>query len=167
MELSANLYITPKGVDEVKRRVHKLGMKKRSVLILLDTPKSLAQVLDKSVFPGQEILTEVSALIGEGFIGVVGQAAPAGAESPGAVEPGAEVALDDDIILSEAKFLLTDFAVDSFGTQSQAFVDAIRACHSVADVRSCLTAIVAAVQSGCPAQLPALRKLVAEINATA
>ena len=169
MELSANLSLTPKGVEEVKLRVHKLGMKKRSVLILLDTPKSLAQIIDKSVFPETEIRGEIGALIGEGFIATDGAGAPR-AETPRTAPPAAAdtvIAVDDEIILSEAKFLLTDFVVDSFGTQSQAFVDAIRACKQVVDFRSCLGAIVATVEKRHPARLPALRQLVGEINDTA
>lgn len=159
MDLSANLYITQKGMDEVKHRVHKLGMKKRSVLILLDTPKNLAQIVDKSVFPEAEIRQEISALIAAGFI------ATDRAEAPPAT--GATIAVADEIILSEAKFLLTDFVVDRFGTRSQALVDAIRACQQVADFRSCLSAIQAAVEKNHPEQLPALRLLVGEINETA
>lgn len=186
MELPARLYITEKGVDEVKRRTHKLGMKKRSVLILLDTPKSLAQILYKSVFPEAEVRQEISELIEQGFIGaelteltelaklaklakVTKLTDPPRAAAPPAMAPvtGAGIEVGDEIILSEAKFLLTDFTVDSFGTQSQVIVDAIRACKGVSDFRSCLNAILAAVEKRCPAQLPALRKLVEEINATA
>lgn len=169
MDLPANLYITQKGVDEVKLRMHKLGMKKRSVLLLLlDTPKNLLQILNKSVFPEHEVRQEVSALIGEGYIATNGEGAPRPeAPRPAELAAGAVIVLDDEIILSEAKFLLADFAVDSFGTQSQAVVDAIRACTSVADFRLCLTALLASVEKKCPKQLPALRKLVEDINETA
>jgi len=168
VDLSANLHITQKGVDEVKLRVHKLGMKKRSVLILLDTPKSLAQILEKSVFPNHEILEEVDILIGAGFISASGAGAPHSV-APRTVEPttGGVIELDDEIILSEAKFLLTDFAVDSFGAHSQAVVDEIRGCQSIADFRSCLNAIAAAIGKNHPTQLPTLYQVIGQINETA
>jgi len=168
VDLSANLHITPKGVDEVKLRVHNLGMKKRSVLILLDTPKSLAQILEKSVFPKHEVLEEVDILIGAGFISASGGDAPH-STAPRALEPaaGGVIELNDEIILSEAKFLLTDFAVDSFGAHSQPVVDEIRSCQSIADFRSCLNAVAAAVGKRCPAQLPTLYQVIGQINETA
>jgi hypothetical protein len=172
VDLSADLYITQKGVDEVKQRTYKLGMKKRSVLILLDKPKSLAQILGKTVLPDSEVIEEVTALIKDGFIQTNGAGTPGAKAAPAATPrtyaaTGTGIDVDDEIILSEAKFLLSDFAVDSFGTHSQSVVDAIRACKTVADFRSCLNAIQTAIESNHPDQLPILHKVVAEINETA
>lgn len=172
MDLSASLYITQKGADEVKQRAYKLGMKKRSLLILLDTPKSIQHMLDKSVIPDSEVLEEINALIREGFISVSGEAAAAphsdaSLPAQAAAASGDRIHLEDEIILSEAKFLLTDFAVDSFGTHSQAFVNEIRACKGVKDLRLCLSTIFAVAEKQCPQHLPALLGLVREINETA
>jgi hypothetical protein len=85
--------------------------------------------------------------------------------------PGASAAthlhLDDEVILSEAKFLLTDFCVDSFGTQSQVFVDGIRGCKSVKDLRFHTNDIYTATGKFCPDRLPTLLAVIEEINATA
>jgi hypothetical protein len=81
--------------------------------------------------------------------------------------PSGSTDLDDEIILSEAKFLLNDFSVDSFGTQAQPFVDEIRACKSVRDLRLCLSAIFTAAEKQCPNRLPVLLDLIREINETA
>jgi hypothetical protein len=171
VDLSASLYITQKGADEVKQRVYKLGMKKRSLLILLDTPKSIQHILDKSVIPDSEVFEEINALIREGFISVSGEAAAPHADASlpaqAAAASGDRIHLEDEIILSEAKFLLTDFAVDSFGTHSQAFVNEIRACKSVKDLRLCLSTIFAVAEKQCPQHLPALLGLIREINETA
>ncbi|WP_263771330.1 hypothetical protein [Propionivibrio soli] len=176
MDLSATLYITPKGEEEVKHRTYKLHMKRRSVLILLDKPKTLGDLLGKVVFQGDEALTEIGALIREGFIGSNGKVPippPASAASALPAQPaalpaaGSPIGLDPEIILSEAKFLLTDFAVDSFGTQSEAIAGQVHACKSVRDVEVCLVAIRALAEKVCPAQLPALQNVIAEINATA
>lgn len=173
MDLSANLNLTQKGEDEVKRRAYKLSMRKRSVLILLDKPKPVEQVLTKCVFPRNEVIEEIEALIQDGFISLGGggdvNAARPAAPVPQAVAPAASGTfhLDDEIIVSEAKFMLTDFSVDSFGTQSQGFVDAIRACKKVQDVRLCLSGILAATEKQCPNRLPVLLGLIKEINETA
>ena len=170
MDLSTSLHITRKGEDEVRHRVYKLSMKKRSVLILLDKPKPVEHVLAKSVFPQSEIVEEIEALIQDGFISLSGDTLPRPSipVSP-AVAPAANgnFHLDDEIILSEAKFMLTDFSVDSFGTQSQTFVDAIRACKCVKDLGFCLSGILAATEKQCPNRVPALLSLINEINETA
>jgi len=175
VDLSANLHLTQKGEDEVKHRAYKLSMKKRSVLILLDKPKPLNHVLAKSVFPRNEAIEEIEALIQDGFIasrGAIAALRPAAPISPAVVPAVLSVAdatfdLDDEIIVSEAKFMLTDFLVDSFGTQSQPFVDAIRACKKVQDIRLCLSGILAATEKQCPNRIPVLLGLIKEINETA
>ena len=176
MEVSTVLHITQKGDDEIKRRVYKLNMKKRSLLILLDKPQTVEHVLSKTVLRHEEFLEEIQALIQEGFVAVGGgsallavkSAAPQAGLAPSMASADAiTIHLDDEIILSEAKFLLTNFSVDSFGTQSQAFVDGIRGCKSVNDLRPRLSAIFLMAEKQCPDQLPVLLDLIKEINDTA
>lgn len=166
MDLSTSLHITEKGEDEVRCRAYKLNLKKRSVLNMLDKPKPVEHVLAKSVFPRNEIIEEIEALIRDGFISLTGNAVPRPA-APAVAQGATGIQLDDEIVLSEAKFMLTDFSVDSFGTQSQVFVDAIRACKSVEDLRFCLNKIFAETEKQCPNRLPMLVGLVVEINETA
>lgn len=172
MNLSANLYITAKGEDEIKRRVYKLDMKKRSLLILLARPQSIEYLTSKSVLPPQEFSATVNSLIQDGFIATGDSAAvfvPARPSSPATQPPeaGSTIHIEDDVVISEAKFLLTNFCVDSFGTDSQEFVDTIRSCKSVGDIRYHLSTIYAAAEMRCPAQIPTLQNVVREINATA
>ena len=172
MNLSASLHITPKGEDEIKRRVYKLDMKKRSLLILLDRPQTIEYLTSKTVLPQEEFNAVIIALIQDGFIATGGAAAgPSAAgsnRSNGQPSPaGSKIHIEDDVILSEAKFLLTNFCVDSFGTESQVFVDTIRACKSVNDLRYHLNTIHAAAEKQHPAQIPTLLGVIREINATA
>ena len=172
MNLSASLHLTPKGEDEIKRRVYKLDMKKRSLLILLDKPQTVEYLAQKTVLRRDEFLTEIDTLVHEGFVAIGSESTqPSGVpgltRSAPSVGAGTHLHLDDEVILSEAKFLLTDFCVDSFGTQSQAFVDGIRACKSIKDLRPQLNAVFAATEKFCPKQLPTLLNIVTEINATA
>ena len=175
MDVAANLHITKKGKDEVEQRVYKLNIKKRSVLILLDKPQTIEQILHRTVFPEEEIIEEVQLLIRDGFIDI----GSAGGPTPTAAAPKAEPSpvvmpaqagslhLDPEAMLSEAKFLLTDFCVDSFGTESQAFIDQIRACKNIQDLDSYLRNIQAATGKICPERQPILVKLVKDINETA
>ena len=68
MNSSIKLHITQKGIDEIQQRIYKLNIKKRSVLILLETPHSIEEVMHKTVFPHSEIAEEILALIQDGFI---------------------------------------------------------------------------------------------------
>ena len=151
MDLSASLNLTEKGLDEVKRRMYKLSIRKRSVLILLEQPHTVEHLLQKTVLHRDELMLEIENLVRDGFLGIggapsgSGHIAPASATAQGRpAEPvvipgdGSIFHLDEEIIISEAKFLLTDFCVDSFGTQSQAFVDEISACRSPESLGSCL-----------------------------
>lgn len=173
MDLSASVRLTPKGEDEVKHRTNRLSVRKRSLLLLLDKPQTLEYLFKKTVLHQEEADAEVQSLLREGFIAVGDGAGftapgPAAAKPPPAPPaPGAAFRLKDDIVVSEAKFLLIDFCVDSFGTNSEAFCNDVRACHSVAAVAASLGAIVAAAEKQCPQRLPALARLVEEINATA
>lgn len=172
MNLSASLYLTPKGEDELKRRAYKLDVRKRSLMILLEKPQTVDHLAHKTVLHLDEFLAEINTLVNEGFI-AIGSDTTQPASVPGLARNAPASAgthhlhLDDEVILSEAKFLLTDFCVDSFGTQSQAFVDGIRACKTVKDLRSQLNAVFTATEKISPKQLPTLLDIVTEINATA
>lgn len=170
MDFSTSLKITPKGAEEIKSRTHKLGMKKRSVLLLLDQPRSIQYIVGRSVVPQAEIMAEIHALITDQFIAAGANGAHHDAVSgPAAAATGANGSfhLDSGIIISEAKFLLVDFCVDNFGTQAQTYVDAIRACSKESELGFCLAKIVVAAKQQCPDRLPALLGLVCEINETA
>lgn len=160
MNLPTILHMTPKGEDEIKHRVYKLDMKKRSLLILLGRPQSIEYLASKTVLLQEEFNATIIALIQDGFVAT-------GSAAANSASAGPAIHIEDDVILSEAKFLLTNFCVDSFGTDSQAFVDTIRSCKSVNDVRHHLNTILAATEKRCPAQIPALHNAIREINATA
>lgn len=175
MNLSAGLHITPKGVDEVKNRVYKLSIRKRSVLILLEKPQTIEYVLQKSVFHKDEIIEEINNLVRDGFVTVTGgellrQVAPAvtvaGAESVAQVAGGG-FQFDDNIVLSEAKFLLVDFCVDTFGTQSEPYIDEINECKNAKNLILCLRNIYAATEKHASNRLPMLLGVIKEINETA
>jgi hypothetical protein len=165
MKLSASLSLTPKGVDEALNRVHKISARQRSVLILLGTPQTVEHVIGRreSLFNHDEILETIIELVDGGFVSVDGEPAA----RPVLSASGEIIQIANDIILSEAKFLLVDFCVDSFGTQSQKFVDQIGACKNERNLQLCLKNIYVVTESQSPDRLPALMRVITEINETA
>lgn len=174
MNLTTTMQLTAMGEEELVHRVHKVGVKKRSILLLLAKPATVAQLLAKTILPEGEFMGEIGDLLRNGFVAVAGggagSAAPAGAAAAASSPPPAMDAayhIDKDILLSEAKFLLTDFCVDAFGTAAQPLVDAIRACHQEHDFIACFGAVWTATRNSQPARMDALMEVAQQINATA
>lgn len=166
MNLSDTLSLTPKGVDEALNRTYKLNIRHRSVLILLGKPQTVEHVLQKQqqLFNQDEVIQIINELAVEGFVDINGGTGARAAVSPAA---GSNIQLLDGIIISEAKFLLVDFCVDSFGTQSQTFVNELGGCKNEKNLQLCLKNIYAATEANSPDRLPILLKIIEEINATA
>ncbi len=204
MDPNSSLALTDKGVDEVKHRTCKLSIRKRSVLLLLEKPHTIEELLGRSVLQPDELKVEIESLMREGFVRMGGanaappttpaaNAAPPAkpappqyssdpfaalatmlpSSTPASAQPTAPLSnsgtlqLLEDIVLSEAKYLLVDFSVDSFGTRSQAFADEIGACRSVEALMTCLHKVHTETQNRCPERLPALTAVVKAINDTA
>lgn len=77
---------------------------------MLDKLQTVENVLHKSVFPKEEIVSDIQELIRDGFVAISG--ADTAVQAAEATGSHGKLNLDDEIIVSEAKFLLTDFAVD-------------------------------------------------------
>lgn len=162
MNLSGcSISLTPKGLDEAMNRTYKVNVKYRSVLIHLGTkPQPVERTLHiHSVFEPDEVIETISGLIREGFVALH--------DAEAAAPSGEDFRLQDGIIVSEAKFLLVDFCVNSFGTQSQMFTNEIGKCKTEQNLRVCLRNIFAVALESCPDRLPSLLKVVTEINKTA
>ena len=196
MDHTATLHLTDKGTDEVAHRTFKLGIKLRSVLLLLHKPQTVEFALHKSVFPEEEVIGVIDTLVQEGFVQLeagkpteaekpkapaaplhavsgFAQMAASQATAPAAAAPKAppvavgEFDLDEEIILSEAKFLLIDFCVDCFGMQAEKLTEDIRACKAVGTLGNLLKELITMVSKQKPDQLNALRETVRKINETA
>lgn len=185
------LQLTPKGEEELKQRTHRLDVRKRSLLVLLGNTQSLEDVLRKSVLPADDIHAELGTLIAQGFVAsskpslrsvTPHSASPdkrplSYAESSVKSAPPTDSAdsllnldaihIEEGIFLSEAKFLLTDFCVDCFGTRSEPLVEDVRACREVETFKICFKRVMAETAKQCPERIPNLITLVGEINETA
>jgi hypothetical protein len=143
---------------------YKRNVRQRSILLLLSKPQTLESIFKKlQIVDHEEIMEIINNLASEGFIEIGSGSLPP-ATAPALA---ANIQLLDGIIISEGKFLLVDFCVDSFGTQSQQFVDELGSCKDEKNLQTCLKKIYAAAEEHCPDRLSVLMKIVAEINATA
>ena len=68
MNSSAQISITDKGREEVALRTYRLGLKKRTVLIQVATPKTLETLRKNNVFPTAEFDGILKNLVDENFI---------------------------------------------------------------------------------------------------
>lgn len=169
LDLSAYLHITGKGIDEVQRRAYKLNLKKRSILILLDKPVTIEYLLSKTVFPQNDIVEELGYLVQEKFVLTSAEAVLTSFGQKAASTPhqtDGKLKLYEGFTLSEAQFLLIDFCVDSFKTDSQAIIDEINRGTNANDIRLCLEKIIKRVSENCAERLPILLEVVNEINRT-
>jgi hypothetical protein len=166
LSLSASLILTPKGNEEALHKVHNINERLRNVLIQLVTPQTVEQIINNKAGGSNQagVVQLVIELINGGFV-AKDSAAEAGTVDTSA--SGGIVQLADDFALSVAKFLLVDFCADCFGIQAQAFVDQIGECKNPTRLQLCLNNIHAALQSKYSDRLPALMKVITEINKTA
>lgn len=176
MDLTQSLSLTPKGEDELKNRVYKLNMKKRNVLILLQQPRTIQYVTDKAVFDAKELLEEIVTLVKEGFLKLSGEGGidtaslsgvGAQAEKPKPIPFDGNLTISEDIILSEARFLMVDYCVEVFKTNSTKFVEKLGVCKTVEEFTQCALEICEVTKSKYPEYAPAFHGVLKEINSTA
>jgi hypothetical protein len=68
---------------------------------------------------------------------------------------------------SQARFALSNFCLDQFGTNGQDLSDVLELCTDVASLQEALSSIQMEVVNRCPDRMPALVACVDEINQTA
>ena len=77
-----------------------------------------------------------------------------------------DLRLNFGISPSQARFALSNFCMDEFGTDGQFLVDAVSLCNDVMSLQEVLNSIRAEVDERLPNRLPALVVCVREINET-
>jgi hypothetical protein len=68
---------------------------------------------------------------------------------------------------SQARFALSNFCLDQFGTTGQDLADVLELCTGVDGLQEALNSIQTEVRKRCPDRMPALVACVEEINQTA
>jgi hypothetical protein len=78
-----------------------------------------------------------------------------------------QLSLKSGVSRSQARFALSNFCLDQFGTNGQDLADVVELCTDVASLQAALGAIQTEVENRCPERLAALVACVDEINETA
>jgi hypothetical protein len=77
------------------------------------------------------------------------------------------LSLKSGVSPSQARFALSNFCLDQFGTNAQDLADVLELCTDLASLQEALNSIQMEVRNRCPDRLPALVACVDEINQTA
>jgi len=162
------LFLTPKGTEELRSRAHKLDVTARNILYLIQLGSTTAEaILQRTIFPRDAVIDKLRRLLGNKFVavapgnGVLHSAAPL--EQPHLEQPH----LEAGVSLSQARFSLSDFCLEQFGTQGRGLVDAISLALDVAGLQQVLSRIRVEVQNRRPDRLTMLADCVRDINKTA
>ena len=162
------LFLTPKGTEELRSRAHKLDVTARNILYLIQLGSTTAEaILQRTIFPRDAVIDKLRRLLGNKFVavapgnGVLHSAPPL--EQPPVEQPH----LEAGVSLSQARFSLSDFCLEQFGTQGRGLVDAVSLAVDVAGLQQVLSRIRVEVQNRRPDRLTMLADCVREINKTA
>ena len=172
--------LTPKGIEELRGRAPKLDANSRNVLSLIEQGFTSADaLLQRSKTTRDEMIDMVRLLLSNGFIstvisdGTVKAPAPAPAPTltpaptPSVADSVSErLRLKHGVSPSQARFVLSNFCLDQFGTAGKDLADVVDLCVDVAGLQLALDSIRSEVKRICPDRRPALVACVREINET-
>lgn len=161
------LMLTNTGREELATRVHRLDAMARNILFMIDKGTNTADtIVQRSVFPREAVLDRIARLLRDGFLAGGNAGRPLAAAADGA---GSSVTLQllPDVSLSQARFALSDFCLDHFGTRAQGLVQAIDRCGDLGSLQRVLDGIHSEVRQHFGDRLPELLLCVREINQTA
>jgi hypothetical protein len=163
--------LTPKGMEELRGRTPKLDATGRSILSLIDQGTTVAEsILQRSKFTRDQVIEGLRSLLSNGFI----SASTSDATVPPTPEPAPSVAdsvserlrLKPGVSPSQARFALSNFCLDQFGTNGQDLAEAVSFCTDVDSLQMALDNIRTEVKKLFPERLAALVACVREINET-
>jgi hypothetical protein len=166
------LLLTPKGMEALRSRASKLDANARNILSLIEQGVTSADaILQRSKSPRDEVIKGLRSLLSNRFLATAASDGAAAPGTPDAVptaagSASARLTLKPGVSPSQARFVLSNFCLDQFGTEGQHIADLIDLCSDVASLQEVLNAIRIEVDNRCPDRLPALAACVQEINET-
>jgi hypothetical protein len=164
--------LTPKGTEELRGRASKLDAGSRNFLSLVEQGYTTAEtILQRSKASRDEVIDGLRLLLSGGLIST---ATSDGTSPAAAPEPTPSVAdsiserlrLKPGISPSQARFILSNFCLDQFGTAGKDLSDVVEFCTDVSSLQLALDNIRTEVKKICPDRRPALVACVREINDT-
>jgi hypothetical protein len=163
--------LTPKGMEELRGRTPKLDATGRSILTLIDQGTTVAEsILQRSKLTRDQVIEGLRSLLSSGFISpstsdVTVQPTPE--STPSVADSVSErLRLKPGISPSQARFALSNFCLDQFGTNGQDLADAVGFCTDVDSLQMALDNIRTEVKKLFPERRAALVACVREINET-
>jgi hypothetical protein len=162
------LVLTAKGTEELRNHAFQLDVSARNILSLIEQGcKTSDAVLQRSMFPHNTVVDSLRRLLTNKFVAFAEDesASRAGAPSPG--RPGRrDLRLNFGISPSQARFALSNFCMDEFGTEGKFLVDALSLCTDIMSLQEVLNSVRSEVDERLPARMPALIACVRELNDT-
>jgi hypothetical protein len=163
------LILTAKGTEELRNHASKLDASARNTLSLIEQGCRTADaILQRSMFPHNSVVDGLRRLLTNKFVAMADE--EPGARAGGSADSGRigrrELRLNFGISPSQARFALSNFCMDEFGTDGQYLVDAVSLCNDVMSLQEVLNSIRADVDERFANRLPALIACVREINET-
>ncbi len=163
--------VTPKGVEELRGRAHKLDAGAKNILSLIEQGSTNPDaILQRSKAPRETVIDGLRWLMSHGFVAT---GTSDGTPSPGAHDAASvtssiseRLRLKPGISPAQARFLLTDFCLDQFGADGQVLANAVELCTDVTSLQMALDNIRTEVKRLGPEGRAALVACVREINET-
>jgi len=165
--------LTPKGTEELRSQTPKLDVSARGILSLIEQGTTVAEsILQRSKFTRDEVIEGLRVLLSNGFIST--STGDGAVPPPPSAMPAVSVAdsvserlrLKPGISPSQARFVLSNFCLDQFGTNGQDLAEAVGFCTDVASLQMALDNIRTEVKKLFPERRAALVACVREINET-
>ena len=166
------LLLTPKGMEALRSRAPKLDANARNILSLIEQGVTSADaILQRSKSPREEVIDGLRSLLSNRLVETAESGAAARSGTPEATPAGpssasTRLSLKPGVSPSQARFTLSNFCLDQFGTEGQHLADVVDLCSDVASLQEALDAIRSEVDKRCPDRRPALAACVQEINET-
>jgi hypothetical protein len=163
------LVLTSKGSEELLNHTFQLDVSARNILSLIDQGcKTADAILQRSMFPHNTVVDSLRRLLTNKFVAYAeDEPAPRAAGLPNTGRPNRrDLRLNFGISPSQARFALSNFCMDEFGTDGQYLVDAVSLCNDVMSLQEVLNSIRADVDERYPGRIAALIACVRGINET-
>jgi hypothetical protein len=163
------LILTAKGAEELRRHTFQLDVTARNILSLIEQGcKTSDAILQRSMFPHNSVVDALRRLLTNKFVAFADDepGSRGGGAADSARSARRELRLNFGISPSQARFALSNFCMDEFGTDGQYLVDAVSLCTDVMSLQEVLNSIRAEVAERFADRLPALVVCVRDINET-
>jgi hypothetical protein len=162
------LILTSKGTEELRNHASKLDVSAKNTLSLIAQGCNTADaILQRSMFPHNTVVDGLRRLLTKKLVVIADDEPAARAGGTASVRPSRrELRLNFGISPSQARFALSNFCMDEFGTDGQYLVDAVSLCNDVMSLQEMLNSIHSEIDERFPGRLPALVACVREINET-